>query len=65
MGADERVVAISHSVRVLLVVSVLPFVFRLTTGLASGGGAGGLTLWTPLPPTDAAVLAACALAGPH
>jgi uncharacterized membrane protein AbrB (regulator of aidB expression) len=38
MGADERVVAISHSIRVLLVVSLLPFVFRTCTGLVTPTG---------------------------
>jgi uncharacterized protein len=62
MGGDLRTISLVHSVRIMLVVFIIPFWFRLfegyeprqTTGMA---GIGDLTL------TDAGLLVACAAAG--
>lgn len=52
MGADDRVVAVSHSVRLLLVVSVLPLVFKACTGAVGSLGSRALPLWAAVAPTD-------------
>lgn len=63
MGGDDRVIALTHSARILLVVMTLPFVFRLFTdytpapGLLPSGGS------IDMPALDWLVLAACALVG--
>ena len=62
MGGDLRTISLVHSVRIMLVVFIIPFWFRLfegyeprqTTGMA---GIGDLTL------ADAGLLVACAAAG--
>ena len=74
LGGDERIIALSHTVRLVTVVSVLPFLMRSAYGsatsaqaAAAGGGlvaALGKLAWTPLAPLDALLLAACAVAGP-
>ena len=74
LGGDERVIALSHTVRLVTVVSVLPFLMRSAYGAASSApaaaaGSGlaaalGKLSWTPLAPRDALLLAACAVAGP-
>jgi len=63
MGGDDRVIALTHSARILLVVMTLPFLFRVFTdytppaGLLPTGGA------LDMPATDWLVLAGCGVAG--
>lgn len=63
MGGDDRVIALTHSARILLVVMTLPFLFRLFTdyqppaGLLPSGGA------LDMPPLDWLVLTACGIVG--
>jgi hypothetical protein len=61
-GGDERVVALTHTTRVLVTVLVVPLWFRFftdhtATGALSGGALGSIDLG------DAAILIACAAAG--
>ncbi len=65
MGGDDRVIALTHSARILLVVMTLPFLFRLFTDytppaglLPRGGGSLDMPAW------DWAILTACAVIGP-
>jgi membrane AbrB-like protein len=64
MGGDDRVIVLSHSVRLILVVFTIPFWFRFFEGYvppplpALGGSFAGLS------PLDVTALAACAVAGP-
>jgi hypothetical protein len=64
MGGDDRVIVLSHSVRLMLVVFTIPFWFRFFEGYVPpplptlGGSFAGLSL------VDVAALAACAVAGP-
>lgn len=63
MGGDDRVIALTHSARILLVVMTLPFLFQMFTdytpapGLLPQGGA------LDMPLLDWVVLAACAVVG--
>ncbi|WP_189993247.1 AbrB family transcriptional regulator [Thalassobaculum fulvum] len=65
MGGDDRVIALTHSARILLVVMTLPFLFRLFTdyappaGLLPGGGGS-----FDMPAWDWAILTGCAVIGP-
>lgn len=62
MGGDERAISLTHSVRVLLTVLVIPFWFRWFQGYEPGGLAT-LGSVTDIAPLDAAVLLACAIFG--
>ncbi|SDG02447.1 AbrB family transcriptional regulator [Thalassobaculum litoreum] len=63
MGGDDRVIALTHSARILLVVMTIPFVFRIFADYTPSG--------TLLPPgagldmavQDWAILAGCAVVG--
>ena len=63
MGGDDRVIALTHSARILLVVSTLPFLFQLFTdytppaGLLPSGGS------LDMPVVDWAILAGCGVVG--
>lgn len=65
LGGDERTIALSHSLRILIVVFTVPLWFRLTGDVpAGGGGLTGPSLWSdgfPLP--DVLLLGACVVAG--
>lgn len=65
MGGDERTIALSHSLRVLLVVSVVPFWFVLTEGYSGADPARSLgpTL-AEMESIDTLFLAACVLGAP-
>ena len=63
MGGDSRIISLTHSARLLIVVLILPFAFQLFTGYspeqrpAPGPGLFDTDPW------DLAVLAGCGLAG--
>lgn len=62
MGADDRTISLSHGVRILVTVFVIPFWFRYFEGFDGGGTAIAAPLHG-LSGRDALVMAACALAG--
>jgi membrane AbrB-like protein len=63
VGADDRLVALSHSTRVFIVVMVLPFWFRFVEGYVPPAQAvPGLGLLA-FDPGEFALLAACGIAG--
>ncbi|HYC03815.1 MAG TPA: AbrB family transcriptional regulator [Azospirillaceae bacterium] len=66
LGGDERVISLSHSLRIMLVVMTVPFWFQLTAGTEGPARDWSLQGLGPglaeLPWTDAALLAACGLA---
>ncbi|MSP87508.1 MAG: AbrB family transcriptional regulator [Alphaproteobacteria bacterium] len=62
-GADDRLVALSHSTRVFIVVMVLPFWFRFVEGYVPPvQSVPGLGLFA-FDPAEFALLAACGVAG--
>lgn len=64
-GGDERVIALVHALRILIVVFTVPVWFRLTGAVPSGGGGlVGPSLFEPGEVWgDFAMLAVCAVAG--
>lgn len=64
MGGNDRVIALSHSARVMLVVFTIPFWFRFAVGIEPGerGPLGPSLGDIPLP--DMALLAACVVGVP-
>ncbi|MGP1394766.1 MAG: AbrB family transcriptional regulator [Inquilinaceae bacterium] len=64
MGGNDRVIALSHSARVMLVVFTIPFWFRFAVGIeTSDRGPLGPSLGD-IPPLDVALLAACVVGVP-
>ncbi len=61
-GADDRVVALIHASRVLLVVLIIPFWFRITTGVIPEPSSIGPSL-VDVEAIDMLMLASCALVG--
>ncbi len=62
MGGDPRVVSLNHTIRIIVVVTLIPFYFRFVEGLdvpSSPRGAG----FSQLDPLDGLVLVACAAIG--
>jgi membrane AbrB-like protein len=64
MGGDDRVIALVHGARVLLVVLTLPFWFRYAYGVGSAGGGAGTGTLAGLGWLDGSVLVACVVVGP-
>lgn len=63
-GGDERTIALSHSLRILIVVFTVPVWFRLTGDVSGGGGMAGPSLFgDSVQPVDALLLVVCAVAG--
>ena len=62
MGGDERTIALTHSVRVLLTVLIIPFWFRAFAGYEPGG-LETLGTITDLPLRDAGLLLLCGVVG--
>ena len=63
MGGDTRIISLSHSARLLLVVLILPFGFQFFLGYdPAAKPAAGLPLGL-MPGSDLAVLAACGVVG--
>lgn len=62
LGGDERVISLSHSLRVVLVVIAIPFGFQYFAGYQRGAGGGLGPIVPDLSVVDALLLGACALA---
>lgn len=62
-GADTRIVALTHSARILLIVFSLPFIVEVVEGVSLGGRAGAGLSIVDAPFSAFAQLAFCALAG--
>lgn len=62
LGADERTVSLSHGMRILVVVFVVPLWFRYFEGF-QGTGLNGLESSTALSVSDLLILALCAIVG--
>jgi hypothetical protein len=65
MGADDRTIALTHASRILLVVFIVPFWFRLIEGLqpAPGGVGSAFVSVAEIPAFDLLVLAVCGVIG--
>ena len=63
LGGDERTIALSHSLRILLIVFTVPFGYRLIAHVHSIPMAQSMGRLADLRLTDAAILAGCAVAG--
>jgi hypothetical protein len=65
MGGDDRTIALTHASRILLVVLVIPFWFRLVEGYVppAGGIGPGFPSLGGIPPGDLAILVLCGVAG--
>ncbi len=64
LGGDERTIALSHSLRIMLVVFTVPFWFQYTGDLEMGTRGPAGSAFAELSPTDALLLAACVIGGP-
>jgi hypothetical protein len=64
LGGDERVISLSHSLRIVLVVIAIPFGFQYFAGYERGAGGGLGPIVPDLGAVDAVLLAACAVAIP-
>lgn len=64
MGADERTIAISHSARIMLVVFMVPLLFRVFGGLDPAARAALDAVPATLAPIDWALLAGCIAGAP-
>ncbi len=60
-GGDEKRLSLLHALRIVIVVLILPFWFRFTTGYVSPSISLSLSAWPPL--VDLGLLALCALLG--
>ncbi|MEQ8369530.1 MAG: AbrB family transcriptional regulator [Alphaproteobacteria bacterium] len=63
MGGDDRIIALTHAVRLLIVVLAIPFFFRWLHGIGSGGPPGGGDPLLTMAGADIAVLVAAAVLG--
>jgi membrane AbrB-like protein len=63
MGGDERIIALTHAVRLLIVVMAIPFFFRWLHGIGSGGPPGGGDPLLTMAGADIAVLVVAAVVG--
>ena len=64
MGGDDRVIALTHAARILLVVMILPFLFRIFGGYEPPEGLLPAGPGFDLPPHEWLLLGACAVIGP-
>ncbi len=60
-GGDERRLSLLHALRIVIVVIILPFWFRFTTGYVSPSISLSFASWPP--PVDLILLGICALCG--
>ena len=65
MGGDDRSIALTHASRILLVVLIIPFWFRLVEGYqpVPGGVVGSFMAFADIPAADLAILGLSAVAG--
>ena len=63
MGGDERRIGLTHSIRIMLTVLIIPFYFRIFEGYVPGG-LGSLGSVVNLSLRDAAILVSCMLGYP-
>jgi membrane AbrB-like protein len=63
MGGDDRIISISHSIRIVVVVATIPFWYRFTQGYTSTSAGPTMGSILGLDPLDALVLASSAIAG--
>ncbi len=65
MGGDDRSIALTHASRILLVVLIIPFWFRLVEGYEPppGGVSGAFMAFAEIPAADLAILGLCAVIG--
>jgi len=63
MGADVRLIALTHATRVIIVVFAIPFWYRFETGIVAGGRDQPHVGLGDVPVGDLALLAACAVVG--
>jgi membrane AbrB-like protein len=63
MGGDDRAIALTHAIRVFLVVFTIPVWYRLHGDLMTPAGAASYVGVLDVQPLDYAILAACAVAG--
>ena len=63
MGGDERRIGLTHSIRIMLTVLIIPFYFRIFEGYVPGG-LEPLGSFVDLSLQDAAILASCMLGYP-
>ena len=62
MGGDDRTIALTHASRILLVVMVIPFWFRLVEGYQPSASSAGAPFAT-IPMIDLGVMALCGVVG--
>ena len=62
MGGDDRSIALTHASRILLVVLIIPFWFRLVEGYECSPGAAGIP-FAAIPAFDLGVLTLCGIVG--
>ncbi|MEQ8393777.1 AbrB family transcriptional regulator [Thalassobaculum sp.] len=63
MGGDDRIIALTHSARILLVVMTLPFLFQLFTDYTPAAGLLPVGGSIDMPLLDWAILAGCGVVG--
>jgi membrane AbrB-like protein len=61
LGADDRILALSHALRVLFVVLAIPLWFMIQRGYGGGQASGAGAGWAA--PLDLAILLGCAVVG--
>ena len=66
MGGDERQISLTHAIRIMLTVLIIPFWFRFYQGYVPGGAGGipGVGSVSDIAGSDFVILAACALGYP-
>lgn len=64
MGGDDRIIALTHASRILIVVMIIPFLFRIFGGYEPQPGMLPPGEGFDLPPHEWALLGSCAIAGP-
>jgi len=62
MGGDPRIVSLNHTLRILIVVTLIPFYFRFVEGLDVPVAPRGASL-SEIDPIDGLILLACAVIG--
>lgn len=63
MGGDPRIVPLNHAVRILLIVSIIPFYFRYIQGLSVPSAPTLPAAGRPMEWLDVTILLGCAIAG--